>query len=138
MIGSSTGGPGALVRVLSGLPHDLDAAIDNAVTAAFLHSGQVCSAGARLIVEESLHDQFVDEVMFVEEATADLAHQFTDGGGFVPARDAHRDGSAALLRRCRLHLPAGHVERAHGSHALTPQREAARHARTRRYRAAPC
>ena len=35
---------------------DLDAAIDNAVTAAFLHSGQVCSAGTRLIVERSVHD----------------------------------------------------------------------------------
>ncbi len=41
---------------------DLDAAIDNALTAIFLDSGQVCSAGARLIVEESVHDQVVDEV----------------------------------------------------------------------------
>ncbi len=42
---------------------DLDAAIDNALTAVFLHSGQVCSAGARLLVEESIHDQVVDEVV---------------------------------------------------------------------------
>ena len=41
---------------------DMDAAIDNALTAVFLHSGQVCSAGARLIVEEKIHDQFVSEV----------------------------------------------------------------------------
>ncbi|MFZ9248542.1 MAG: aldehyde dehydrogenase family protein [Candidatus Nanopelagicales bacterium] len=41
---------------------DMDAAIDNALTAVFLHSGQVCSAGARLIVEEKIHDQFVAEV----------------------------------------------------------------------------
>ncbi len=41
---------------------DIDAAIDNALTAVFLHSGQVCSAGARLIVEEKIHDQFVSEV----------------------------------------------------------------------------
>ncbi|MFZ9213188.1 MAG: aldehyde dehydrogenase family protein [Candidatus Nanopelagicales bacterium] len=41
---------------------DIDAAIDNALTAVFLHSGQVCSAGARLIVEEKIHDQFVAEV----------------------------------------------------------------------------
>src|SRR5206468_8726830 len=34
-----------------------------AVTAAFLHSGQVCSAGARLIVADSIHDAFVDEVV---------------------------------------------------------------------------
>lgn len=38
---------------------DLETVVDNALTAAFLHSGQVCSAGARLVVEESLHDSFV-------------------------------------------------------------------------------
>jgi betaine-aldehyde dehydrogenase len=42
---------------------DLDAAIDNAVTAGFLHSGQVCSAGTRLIVEKSVHDQVVKELV---------------------------------------------------------------------------
>ena len=42
---------------------DLEAAIDNAVTAVFLHSGQVCSAGARLLVEESIHDRVVDEIV---------------------------------------------------------------------------
>ena len=41
---------------------DFDAAVDNALTAAFFHSGQVCSAGARLIVEESIHDKFVTEL----------------------------------------------------------------------------
>jgi betaine-aldehyde dehydrogenase len=47
---------------------DLEAALDNALTAVFLHSGQVCSAGARLIIEESIHDEFVDQL--VERATA--------------------------------------------------------------------
>jgi betaine-aldehyde dehydrogenase len=42
---------------------DLDTALDFALTAVFLHSGQVCSAGARLVVEESVHDDFVDEVV---------------------------------------------------------------------------
>jgi betaine-aldehyde dehydrogenase len=42
---------------------DLDAAIDNAVTAAFLHSGQVCSAGTRLLVESSIHDHVVSEIV---------------------------------------------------------------------------
>ncbi|MBS43321.1 MAG: betaine-aldehyde dehydrogenase [Nocardioides sp.] len=42
---------------------DLDAAIDNALTAVFLDSGQVCSAGARLLVEDSVHDQVVDELV---------------------------------------------------------------------------
>ena len=42
---------------------DFETAVDFALTAVFLHSGQVCSAGARLVVEESLHDQLVDEVV---------------------------------------------------------------------------
>jgi betaine-aldehyde dehydrogenase len=42
---------------------DFDTAVDYALTAVFLHSGQVCSAGARLIVEDPLHDDFVDEVV---------------------------------------------------------------------------
>jgi betaine-aldehyde dehydrogenase len=41
---------------------DLEAAIDNALTAVFLHSGQVCSAGARLLVEKKIHDRVVDEI----------------------------------------------------------------------------
>jgi betaine-aldehyde dehydrogenase len=42
---------------------DLEVALDYALTAVFLHSGQVCSAGARLLVEESVHDRFVDELV---------------------------------------------------------------------------
>ncbi|MBV8931122.1 MAG: aldehyde dehydrogenase family protein [Kutzneria sp.] len=38
---------------------DFDIAVDHALTAAFLHSGQVCSAGSRLIVQEEIHDSFV-------------------------------------------------------------------------------
>ncbi len=42
---------------------DLDAASDNALTAVFLDSGQVCSAGARLVVEDSVHDRVVNELV---------------------------------------------------------------------------
>lgn len=42
---------------------DLPAAVDNALTAVFLDSGQVCSAGTRLIVEESVHDEVVNELI---------------------------------------------------------------------------
>ncbi|MFJ2264311.1 aldehyde dehydrogenase family protein [Streptomyces sp. NPDC087844] len=42
---------------------DFETAVDMALTAVFLHSGQVCSAGARLLVEDCLHDRFVDEVV---------------------------------------------------------------------------
>ncbi|GAA4809850.1 aldehyde dehydrogenase family protein [Streptomyces ziwulingensis] len=39
-----------------------DTAVDQALNAAFLHSGQVCSAGSRLIVEEPLRERFVAEL----------------------------------------------------------------------------
>jgi betaine-aldehyde dehydrogenase len=42
---------------------NLDAAVDYALTAVFLHAGQVCSAGTRLIVADSLHDEFVAELV---------------------------------------------------------------------------
>ena len=42
---------------------DFDAAVDNALNAGFTDSGQVCSAGTRLIVEESVKDRFVDELV---------------------------------------------------------------------------
>ena len=42
---------------------DLEVALDYALTAVFLHSGQVCSAGARLVVESSIHDEFVDRLV---------------------------------------------------------------------------
>ncbi len=41
---------------------DVDAALDNAVVGAFLHSGQSCSAGCRVIVEEALFERFVEEL----------------------------------------------------------------------------
>lgn len=40
---------------------ELDTAVDHALNAAFFHSGQVCSAGSRLIVHERIHDEFVAE-----------------------------------------------------------------------------
>lgn len=42
---------------------DFDTAVDYAMMAVFLHSGQVCSAGARLIVQDDLHDALVDEIV---------------------------------------------------------------------------
>jgi betaine-aldehyde dehydrogenase len=42
---------------------DLEVALDFALTAVFLHSGQVCSAGARLLIEESVRTEFVDELV---------------------------------------------------------------------------
>ncbi|SIQ75170.1 aldehyde dehydrogenase (acceptor) [Alkalispirochaeta americana] len=42
---------------------DLELAIDYVLNGIFFHAGQVCSAGARLIVEDSLHDKLVEGVI---------------------------------------------------------------------------
>jgi betaine-aldehyde dehydrogenase len=76
---------------------DLDVALDYALTAVFLHSGQVCSAGARLLVEESVHDRFVDGL--VERAQAiRLGGPHDDKAETGPLISAaHRDKVAAYV-----------------------------------------
>ncbi len=69
---------------------DRETALDMAMTAVFLHSGQVCSAGARLIVEESIHDDFVDELVR-------RAERITLGGPFDEAAD-----TGALISQAHL------------------------------------
>jgi len=82
---------------------DLDAAIDNAVTAAFLHSGQVCSAGTRLLVERSVHDEVVAAI--VERARA-----IRLGGPDDPAAETGALISAAHLAKVQQYCDAGVAE----------------------------
>lgn len=76
---------------------DFEAAVDYAMMAIFLHSGQVCSAGARLLVEDGLHDAFVDEV--VERAQRiRLGGPFDDDARTGPLISAaHRDKVEAYV-----------------------------------------
>ncbi len=78
---------------------DLDVALDFALTAVFLHSGQVCSAGARLVVQDEIHDEFVDRL--VERATAiRLGGPFDDKAETGPLTSAaHRDKVEAYVAR---------------------------------------
>ena len=70
---------------------DLDTALDFALTAVFLHSGQVCSAGARLLIEESIHDSFVEELVNRAGAIR-LGGPFDDKAQTGPlVSAAHRD-----------------------------------------------
>lgn len=55
---------------------DLDTALDYALNAVFFHAGQICSAGARLMVEEPIHDAFV-------EALAERMGRIVLGSGFA-------------------------------------------------------
>lgn len=41
---------------------DLDIALDRALDGVFFHAGQICSAGSRLMLEDSIHDRFVEEL----------------------------------------------------------------------------
>lgn len=41
---------------------DLDAAVKGAITGIFFNQGEVCCAGSRLFVEESVHDEFVEKL----------------------------------------------------------------------------
>jgi len=82
---------------------DRDAALDFALTAVFLHSGQVCSAGARLLVEESIHDDFADEL--VRRASA-----IRLGGPFDDKAETGPLISAAHLAKVEAYVAAGIAE----------------------------
>ncbi|RZQ63060.1 aldehyde dehydrogenase family protein [Amycolatopsis suaedae] len=71
---------------------DFETAVDYALTAVFLHSGQVCSAGARLIVQKELHDRFVDELVR-------RAERIRLGGPFDPDAETGPLISAAHLEK---------------------------------------
>ena len=59
---------------------DWDTSVDQVLTGVFLHSGQVCSAGTRLIVEESIADDFV-------AALVERAEKIRIGDGMDPASE---------------------------------------------------
>lgn len=82
---------------------DLEVALDFALTAVFLHSGQVCSAGARLLVEESVHDTFVD-------ALVDRAGRIRLGGPFDEKAETGPLTSAAHRDKVEAYVAAGLAE----------------------------
>ncbi len=70
---------------------DWESSVDQVLTGVFLHSGQVCSSGTRLIVEESIADEFVAELAL-------RASKIKMGDGLDPASETgplvseqHRD-----------------------------------------------
>jgi betaine-aldehyde dehydrogenase len=82
---------------------DLETALDFALTAVFLHSGQVCSAGARLLVEESIHDRFVDEIV-------DRAQRIRLGGPFDDEAETGPLISAQHRDKVEAYVAAGIAE----------------------------
>ncbi|WP_406192968.1 MULTISPECIES: aldehyde dehydrogenase family protein [unclassified Streptomyces] len=82
---------------------DFDAAVDYALDAAFLHSGQVCSAGSRLLVQDSLHDRFV-------EAYADRARQIRLGNGMAEGTESGPLSSAEHREKVESYIAIGKEE----------------------------
>src|SRR5580693_5557757 len=96
---------------------DFDTVVDNALTAAFLHSGQVCSAGARLIVQDRLHDSFVAEL-------AARADRIRLGNGMDPDTECGPLISAAQRAKVERYIALGLAEgaslRAGGERPASP------------------
>ncbi|MGH4013913.1 MAG: aldehyde dehydrogenase family protein [Pseudonocardiaceae bacterium] len=82
---------------------DLPTATDYALTAAFLNSGQVCSAGTRLVVQDSVHDDVVDAVV-------DRARRIRLGGPFDPQAQAGPLISEQHLAKVEAYVAAGLAE----------------------------
>jgi betaine-aldehyde dehydrogenase len=82
---------------------DFDAAVDYALDAAFLHSGQVCSAGSRLLVEDSLHDRFV-------EAYAERARAIRLGNGLEEGTESGPLSSAEHREKVEGYIALGKEE----------------------------
>ncbi|WP_406358010.1 aldehyde dehydrogenase family protein [Streptomyces sp. NBC_01635] len=80
-----------------------DAAVDYALDAAFLHSGQVCSAGSRLLVQDSLHDRFVD-------ALAERARAIRLGNGMEEGTESGPLSSAEHRDKVERHIASAQAE----------------------------
>ena len=79
---------------------DFETAVDNALTAAFTHSGQVCSAGCRAIVQDTIYDRFVAEVGRRADRIR-LGHGTDDADRDRRAHHRRASGQGRGLRRGR-------------------------------------
>jgi 4-(gamma-glutamylamino)butanal dehydrogenase len=88
---------------------DLDAAADAAAQAIFFNAGQVCSANARLLVERSIHDAFVERLVTRARAWApgDPLDPATRLGPLVSAEHADRVSNYIDIARGEATLAAG-------------------------------
>lgn len=78
---------------------DLDAAIDGAILGAYLNGGQICMSATRLLLHESIYDEFVARF-------AAATRQLKVGPGADPATRIGPMVSAALRDRIERHIAA--------------------------------
>ncbi|MFW0783788.1 aldehyde dehydrogenase family protein [Gordonia sp. CPCC 206044] len=76
---------------------DRESAVDHVLTGVFLHSGQVCSAGTRLIVQDDIADAFVDDLV-------ERARHIRVGDGLDPTSE-----TGPLVSRTQLDKMAAYV-----------------------------
>jgi betaine-aldehyde dehydrogenase len=82
---------------------DWDTSVDQVLTGVFLHSGQVCSAGTRLIVEESIADDFVATLV-------ERAEKIRMGDGMDPASETGPLVSEQHRAKVEAHVAAAIAE----------------------------
>jgi aldehyde dehydrogenase (NAD+) len=87
---------------------DLDAAVPGAAMAVFANSGQICSAGTRLFVEQSVYEEFVGRV-------AEFGKKLQVGNGLDPNVQIGPLVSEEQLKRVTGYLDIGQKE---GARAL--------------------
>ncbi len=87
---------------------DLDAAVPGAAMAVFANSGQICSAGTRLFVEQKIYDEFVGRV-------AEFGKKLQVGNGLDPNTQIGPLVSQQQLERVSSYLDIGASE---GARAL--------------------
>jgi betaine-aldehyde dehydrogenase len=78
---------------------DLDVAVDYAMNAVFFHAGQICSAGARLLIQSTVHDTFVERL-------ARQISQIKIGNGTDPNTQMGPLISEAQRRKVKEHVEA--------------------------------
>lgn len=60
---------------------DIELALDNVVAAIFENAGQICSAGSRLVIERSIHAEFIEKLVRRARALR-IGHGLSDGVNF--------------------------------------------------------
>ena len=92
---------------------DIDSAVDGAILASFLHSGQVCESGTRLLLPDSLYDHFLQQAERARRAdqgrlSAGSEDQDGPAREQEAARDRRRTTCASAATRARRSSTGGH------------------------------
>ncbi len=82
---------------------DFETAVDYALFAIYANAGQVCSAGSRLVLQESIADRFLERLV-------ERAKKIRVGNGFDPKTEMGPIISRTHLERIETYLEAGKAE----------------------------